>query len=417
MYGLIDCNHFYVSCERVFNPRLEGKPVVVLSGENGCIVTRSPEAKKLGIPMGEAAFKFRELFINCRVIALTSNFSLYADFSSRVMQIIEESFPDIEVYSIDEAFIKLDESVSLQEVQDLRTRILKWTGIPVSIGLAETKTLAKVATDYAKKMNKDQVFKMGAEQVPAILKETPLQDIWGIGRRISASLKRQGLYTAWDFMQMDDAWIRRQLGVVGLRMALELRGTSCLDIQEDVPPKKSILCSRSFTQPITEFEELAEAASSFIARVAEKLREQDSVASFVEVFIQSNPFKEETFYGNHILIRLPELSSYTPLLIHYVKEGLKQIYKPHILYKKVGVMVGGIEQAAHYQRTLFETDPAMKSKQEAVMQIMDQLNRSRRSQKTLFLAAEGVEGPWTYKESTTSRFTSQWDELLKVKAC
>ncbi len=416
MYGLIDCNHFYVSCERVFNPRLEGKPVVVVSGEGGCIVARSPEAKKLGIPMGEPAFKLRDLFVNCRVFALTCNFSLYSDLSARVMRIIEDAFPDIEFYSIDEAFVRIDETVSMQEMSDLRTRILKWVGIPVSIGMAATKTLAKVATDHAKKMKGMQVFKMSAADTPAILKETPLQDIWGIGSRISATLRRQGLYTAWDFIQMDDQWIRKQLGVIGLRMALELRGTSCLHLQEDVPPKKSILCSRSFTDPLIEYEHVVEAACSFIARVGEKLRSQESVASFVEVFIHSSPFREETYYSNQIHLRLSEPTAYTPLLMHYVKEGLKQIFRPGILYKKVGVMVGGIEPAANYQRTLFGIDPAIKARQEAVMNLMDTLNRSRRSQKTLFLASEGVEGSYTYKASTTSRFTSQWDELLKVKA-
>jgi DNA polymerase V len=414
LYGLIDCNHFYVSCERVFNPLLEGRPVVVLTGANGCVVARSPEAKKVGVPMGAPAFQCRDLFASQRVIALECNFSLYSDLSSRVMQVIDEAFPDNEVYSIDEAFIHVeDEKEIFNQAVMLRKRILQWTGIPVSIGLASTKTLAKVATEHSKKMTGVQVFRM--DDPTPILKETDLKDIWGIGRGFNDTLRRQGIYTAWDLIQMDDPWIRKQLGVVGLRIAMELRGIPCFEIQEELPNKKSIICSRSFTNPLATFEDVAEAASCFVARAAVKLRNQDSVAGFVEVSISTNRFDEENYYANRLLIKIPELTAYTPLLIHYVKEGLRKIYRPDMLYKKVGVMLGDIQPAAHYQYTLFQTNPLIQAKQNAVMKIMDQLNHSC-SHKTLFLGAEGVKGPLTHRTGTTSNYTSQWHELLVVKA-
>ncbi len=356
LFALVDCNNFYVSCERVFNPLLCNKPVVVLSNNDGCAVARSNEAKALGIPMGAPAFQYAALFKKNKVVVLSSNYTLYGQMSHRVMQTLAQFTPDFEIYSIDEAFLQfIDEPGLLPNAQKIKQTVWQWTGIPVSIGIAPTKTLAKVANRYAKKhLPQEGIFMLNDPELQkTILTDFPVEDVWGIGRQISHLLYRNGIRTAWEFACMEDRWIKKNLSVVGLRTAWELRGVSCLSLQEAAPPKKSIVCSRSFGREVFDEADLAEALATYVATAAEKLRAQGSIAAFIEVFLNTNRFKEENYYGNAIHLTLPQATDYTPFLIHYAKHGLHKIYKSGFGYKKIGVLLGGLVSSKALQRDLF----------------------------------------------------------------
>lgn len=414
-FALIDCNNFFVSCERVFNPALLNRPVVVLSNNDGCVVARSKEAKALGIPMGAAAFKYKALFDTQKVIVLSSNFMLYGDLSNRVMEIVKPYAVEMQIYSIDEAFLCLD-AKNIEEVcKKIRKEILQYVGIPVSIGVSTTKTLAKVAGDLAKKAPEGCSFLLTEDEISKTLRTFPVEDIWGIGRQLETFLKSKGINTADEFRKAPDRWLKDQLSIVGLRMALELRGQSCLKIQEEPVPQKSILSSKSFGRPVESFQEVAEALSSYTALAAEKLREQDLLASSVEAFILTNPFASEgTFYANSATIPLLEPSSYTPHLIAHALMALKSIYRPGLFYKKTGVRFQGLVSKTCLQRDLF-TPPADLHKQDTLMRTIDGLN-ARLGYNAIKFAAEGLNPQWKMKkEKSSARFTSSWDELLTIQ--
>lgn len=408
MFGLIDCNSFYASCEEIFNPALRGRPVVILSNNDGCIVARSKRAKELGIPMGEAAFKYKTLFETQKVVVLSSNYALYGDISSRVMQCIEEEVSEMQVYSIDEAFIRVEEEGQAERIRD---KILKWVGVPVSIGVGPTKTLAKVANDLAKKRSESVLYFTDPEVIREHLSNLEAEEVWGIGRRLGARLRALGVQSALEFRELNDAFLRKEFSVVGLRMAHELRGISCIDMDEIEEPKKSILCSRSFTVPITEPEALGEKVATFAARAAEKLRDQGSVAHAMEVFITTSPFNESRYYANRVYITFPEATDFTPALIAFAKEGLKSIYKPGYLYKKAGVLLANLSSGRLIQCDLFDQTPDT-SRKNKLMRLMDKLNRTPGGDK-LFFAAQGTT-PYTHRENTTPKYTSSWDDILKV---
>lgn len=422
-FALIDCNNFYVSCERVFNPKLIDKPVVVLSNNDGCVVARSKEAKSLGIPMGAPAFKYAPLFDTQKVVVLSSNYTLYGDLSARVMQLLKPYAIDMQIYSIDEAFLILDARNLEETCAKIRADILRGAGIPVSIGVSTTKTLAKVAGKMAKSLPQGYKLLLKEQEITDALNALPVGDVWGIGRRLDAFLKGKGIQTALQFRNQPDRWLKDQMSIVGLRMALELRGESCLKITEEPVPQKSIMSSKSFGKPIEAYEEVAEALSNYVATASEKLREQELVASCVEVFLLTNPFASEGgYYANQGLIALPEPTAYTPTLISYAKKILQSIFRPHLKYKKTGVRFSGLVPYASYQQDLFAPH-VNKDKQDLLMKTIDHLNE-RLGYKALKFAAEGVEAPdwlqggkeWRMKRTSCSqRFTSSWDELLTIR--
>jgi DNA polymerase V len=418
LFALVDCNNFYVSCERVFNPRLWNKPVVILSNNDGCIVARSNEAKALGIPMGAPAFKYATLFQTNRIFVFSSNYALYGEMSQRIMQMLSQYTDEFEIYSIDEAFLLVDNPCQKIFVNNIRSSVLQATGIPVSIGVAPTKTLAKAANNFAKKHRKQEGFFIVNDDSTRIelLKDMPVEDIWGIGWRISKTLHTHGIHTAWDLVNTADIWIRKNLSVVGLRTVWELRGISCLSQQEAPSPKKSIVSSRSFGMEVKEEAHLAEAVANHAATAAEKLRDQRSAASFLEVSITTNRFKEDSAYSNSIHITFPQPTDYTPLLIHYAKTGLSKIYKSGYSYKKASVLLGGIVSSHSLQQDLFtqQIKPSLE-KQQKLMQILDRTN-SKYGKDALKLAAQGIAKPRQMKRHMSSqRFTTCWNEILLIR--
>lgn len=411
-FALVDCNNFYVSCERVFNPGLENLPVVVLSNNDGCVIARSNEAKAVGIAMGEPFFKVRELIRRENIAVLSSNYALYGDMSRRVMQILTDFAPAVYPYSIDEAFLDIAVSDPAAFARNLRNTILQWVGIPVSIGIATTKTLAKAANTLAKKG--DGVFTLTDPE--PVLRQFPVGKIWGIGSRLTARLQAKGILTAWDLSKADDNWVRRETSVVGLRTVLELRGISCLPLDEAPPAKQSVVTSKSFGRPVSCFGEMTEAIAVYMSRAAEKIRNQGSLASYLSVFVVPKPL-----YGGparsacHFDIDLPEPTSYTPLLVHFAKEALQRLWRPGQTYQKAGVMLAGLIPEAQFQKDLFTCYPVPSEKQTALMQVMDSLNRQY-GRKTLKVASEGRGQSWQMKQERRSpRYTTKWSEIPKIQ--
>ena len=410
MIGLIDCNSFYASCEEIFNPSLRNRPVVVLSNNDGCIVARSKKAKAIGIPMGAPAFKYKTLFETQKVVCLSSNYALYGDISNRVMQCIEEEVSDMQIYSIDEAFVRIDD---INQPFKIKKKVMKWVGIPVSIGIGPTKTLAKVANDLAKKKGDGILFFTDPEFIRETLSNLEVEEVWGIGRRLGERLRSLGVRTALEFRELNDEYLRKEFTVVGLRMAHELRGISCMDMDEVQEPKKSILCSRSFTTPIADLDALGERVAAYAARAAEKLRDQESVAHGMEVFVRTNPFNDTPYYANRIYMNFPEATDYTPTLISWAKEGLKSIYREGYLYKKAGIMLSNLSSKHLIQRDFFD-QTTQSPKKNKLMRLMDKMNQTPGGDK-LFFAAQGTI-PYTHRDNITPRYTSSWKDLLKVKS-
>ncbi|NGX61344.1 MAG: DNA polymerase IV 1 [Chlamydiae bacterium] len=416
--ALVDCNNFYVSCERIFQPKLIGKPVVVLSNNDGCIIARSQEAKRLGIPMGAPLFQWAEFLRIHDVGVLSSNFALYGDFSSRVMEILASSTPEIEIYSIDEAFLCLKGIANPADYcRKVREKILKWTGIPVSIGIAPTKTLAKVANHRAKRdPSLEGVYAPTLKEISSHLETLPVEEIWGIGRRLTACLEKWGIRTAAQFRNQPEEWVRKSLSVVSMRTLLELRGISCLPIEEVPPQKKSTMTSRSFSIPILAKEDLEEAVASFAARGAEKLRKEGLCASWIQVFIMTSPFqKEEAFYRNQALLTFPEPTSYTPKILSTAKKALQSIFRHGYAYKKAGVLLGDLVPETSYQQDLFSPqNPHQKKREKALMHILDR-SEARFGYRALQFAAEGITPAWKRPNSSRSPcFTTRWPDLLTI---
>lgn len=403
--ALVDCNNFFVSCERVFDPSLIGRPVVVLSSNDGCIIARSNEAKALGIPMGAPLFEWADLMERHKVHVCSSNFPLYGDLSHRVMRILTHFNPDIEIYSVDEAFLAMD---GVADPQVIRDKVLQWTGIPVSIGVAPTKTLAKVATKKAKK-RPNGVFTPTLDELSTILETLPVSDIWGIGRRLTRFLAKKGIFTAAQLRDQEDIWLKKNLSITGLRTAWELRGQPSLPFDEEPPAKQSIMTSRSFGRPLLAHEELAEALSAFATRGAEKLREEERLANWLQIFVIT---KEEG--SAYAFTTLPEPTSYTPTLISYAKQALQTLYKPGLTYKKAGILLGDLVPETCYQRGLFmqNRDTAQERK---AMDLLDHANE-KFGYDILHFAAVGVTHGWKRKSELKSpSYTTNWNDLLTIR--
>ena len=418
---LVDCNNFYVSCERVFDPSLEGKPVMVLSNNDGCVVARSDEVKILGIPMGAPVFKYRSLIERHGIQVFSSNYTLYGDMSHRVMAVLSHFTPDMEIYSIDEAFLSFHTG-DLEKLEGLARRIRrtvwKWTGIPVSIGIGQTKTLAKVANHMAKSSPEHGgVFSLeDISLVDACLKLLPAGKVWGVGKRHEKTLRCHGIYTAYQLKKAPDSWIRRHLSVTGLRTAWELRGISCIPLEEAPPPKKGITCSRTFERWVETEEELREAVSLHTTRAAEKLRKSRLLAACVQVFLTTSPYQEGPRYANALTCRLPAPTAYTPTLIAAACRGLERIFKSGYRYKKAGVLLMGLTRAGRRQASLFyQQNREELVRQDQLMEAVDGIN-TRYGKETLRFASSGVTRGWQSRPSHRSpRYTTCWSELPQVR--
>lgn len=419
VFALVDCNSFYVSCERVFNPAARNKPTVVLSNNDGCAISRSNEAKKIGIAMGAPIFKCQELVKTHGVEVFSANFVLYGDMSNRVMSVLAQFTPHLEVYSIDEAFLSLQgfEHIGLEHYgRQMRSRVYQQTGIPVSIGVAPTKTLAKVANHYAKDHPETNgVFcLMEEERIDHYLSQTPVGEIWGIGKEKAIFLERSGIVNALQLKNAPDEWIKKYLTIVTLRTVWELRGIACLSLEEVQPSKKAIATTRTFGYEVSALSEMDEAVAAYASRSAEKMRRQKSLAGLLHVYVETNPFKNTPYYRNAASMSLSPPTADTPRLIAAAKQLLRRIYREGLRYKSCGVFLMNLSPQAQEQEYLFD-EKYQGSSRQRLMDVMDQYNRQSNSGK-LFMAAEGLGKPWFMKQAHKSkRFTTRWEELLEIK--
>jgi DNA polymerase V len=417
--ALIDCNNFYVSCERVFDPSLEGKPVAVLSNNDGCMVSRSAEVKALGIPMGAPAFKYEALIAKHGGTLLSSNYALYGDMSMRVMQTLEQFSPEIEVYSIDEAFMSLNgfPTVDLEAYATrIRETVKRWTGSPVSVGIASSKTLAKVANHWAKRVPgfKGVLSLLDEERLEKALKLTPVSKVWGIGRQYDKFLRQCGIENAWQLRNADEKFIDHYLTSVGHKTVLELQGYHAISLEEAPQDKKSILVSRSFGKQVDSLEELKEAVSSHVSTAAQKLRQQNSLAARMMVFLSTNRFKEGPQYSNSKQMVLSPPTAYTPELIKRALELLEEVHLPGFEYKKAGVLFSELVSSDDVPLSFLETN-YLDDKRKVLMDTMDKLNRKNRRD-TLFVASCGTKQKWQMRRARLSpAYTTRWSDLPRAK--
>ncbi len=412
---LVDCNNFYASCERVFVPRLRDKPVAVLSNNDGCIIARSDEVKALGIPMGAPYFKHRATLEAAGVRIFSANFELYGDLSRRVMQTLETFSDTIEVYSIDEAFLHVPAQDDLTAFgAAIHERVARWTGIPVRVGIASTKTLAKAASELAKRA-KRPAFVLDDTNRKA-LGEVPVEDVWGIGRRWGARLRRNGVKTALDLCALPDQKARRYLNVIGLRTVYELRGTPCFPLEHRPATRKSVLHSRSFGEAVTDRATMREVLTAFVSRAAMKLRRYQLAAHVLQVFLLTGPYHKPNARKDAATINLPQATSYTPWLLEAANAGLQKAWRPGSRYTKAGVMLYGLVPETPAQGHLFRpADP----KHSALMQTIDAINRRAGHEAVVFAATRPQQeaAAWSMRCALRSpRYTTRWDELLTVYA-
>ncbi len=416
IFALADGNNFYVSCERVFAPALERRPVLVMSNNDGCVVARSNEVKSLGIPMGTPIFKVRPLIERHGVVCLSSNYTLYGDMSRRVMETLGGFTPDMEIYSIDEAFLDLTRLAHLDltaYARQIRDTVRQWTGIPVSIGLARTKTLAKLANHLAKKTAAAAgvLNLVDAPDLTDILAGAPVEKIWGIGPRLQKKLNQAGITTAAQLRDVDDSWMRAKFGVTGLRTVWELRGRSCLSL-EDAAPNKNIACSKSFGRPVETLDDLSEAVAAYTSRAAEKLRRQNLAAGVITVFVMTNLFRGPR-YVNYRTRELPVAGNDTSELIAYAKNILRSIFRRGYHYKKAGVLLDQLVPEDRIQGSLFDDIPD-RQRRRKLMAVMDAVN-GRMSPGTLFPAACGLKRPWsTQFQQRSPAYTTSWRDLPRA---
>jgi DNA polymerase V len=419
IFALVDCNNFYASCERVFNPKLNSQPIVVLSNNDGCVVARSNEAKALGIRMGVPEFQIRPLLRAHHVQVFSSNYTLYGDMSQRVMETLEQFSPDLEIYSIDEAFLSLSgfASRNLNEYgRTIRATVKQWTGIPVSVGIAETKTLAKIANRVAKRTpDTSGVFDLFAcLDRDALLSSVAVEDVWGIGPNHARVLNQHGITTALQLREIDDTWIRKRMGVVRLRLVMELRGVSCLDLEQCPPTKQSLTCSRAFGTRIHTLAEMEEAVSVYTSRVAEKLRRGRLAATVLTVCLTTNEFKEGAQYSNALTLKLPIVTDSTSELIGCALQGIRVIYRDGYLYKRAGVILTGLVPVSQTQTDLFDTHDRKKSKR--LTTALDAVN-DRWGAGTLQYASSGITKAWkTQFHRRSPAYTTDWGGLPVVNA-
>jgi DNA polymerase V len=418
MYALIDCNSFYASCEKVFRPDLTYRPVVVLSNNDGCVIARSAEAKQLGIAMGEPYFKRKDFFRKNRVHVFSANFTLYGDLSERVMQVLTTFSPEIEVYSIDESFLGLH-GLPADDVlgQSIKQAVGQQTGIPVSVGIAPTKTLAKLANHVAKK-NKAYAgccTLNTMQEVDKVCGPLPVEEIWGIGRRYANMLARNGVYTIADFKALPEKWVYQKMTVVGMRTYRELHGISCMTLEEATPAKKAICTSRSFGKALSSLSDLEEALATFGANASRKLRKQNSCTSLLSVFLETNPFKDELpQYRNSQAIRLPCPTDSSLVINQYARYVLKHIYRKGYQYKKTGILLMDFSPRNEQQLGLFATFSQPRHRH--LMDTCDKLTQ-KYGLDILKTAREGTKKSFKMRQNNLSKcYTTRIKDLLEVKA-
>ncbi|MCW5589498.1 MAG: Y-family DNA polymerase [Legionellales bacterium] len=426
LFALIDCNNFFVSCERVFQPELRQRPVIVLSSNDGCVISRSNEAKALGIKMGVPYFKIQALCKQHKVKIRSSNFGLYGDLSQRIIQVIHSFEPRIEQYSIDEVFVELTGTTLINVnayLHHLVASIEKQVGIPVSLGVGQTKTLAKIAVFQAKKQLHQPVCVLGEDlSLFQALNHTPLSEVWGIGKRWSEKLTRQGISTAYELSQINPQQARQQFNIILANTIQELRGISCLDLDSVSSPRRNIISSRSFGKTQTDFFSIAEALSNYGARACEKLRAQRSLTKNIQVFLNTNRFaKNIPYYSRAAQVTLPQYTNDTATIVYYAKKGLSTIFKNGLAYQKAGIMLCDlISENTPIQYELFSTEDHLDKKnidtRQRAQKTLDAINQ-RFGQDVLYLACQKLQhdNSWRVKkENCSPSFTTRWNELLVI---
>ena len=414
--ALVDCNSFYVSCERLFNPKIRRKPVVVLSNNDGCIISRSNEAKALGIKMGEPYFKAKEIIVKNKVEVFSSNYSLYGDLSRRVMRTLKRFNSDIEVYSIDEAFMDLsnfpDNEVE-KVAQEIRATVLQWTGIPTSIGIAKTKTLSKVANHIAKKKQSGITNFIGVENIDPLLEKVDINDVWGVGRQLTKFYHKNGIYNAKQLKNKSNTWIKKSSNVLGSRTAMELRGVSCIDLEKTKSKRKSCVVSRSFGQRIEKYQELKEAVAGYCLNASEKIRSESLVAKSITVFIRTSPFQSRFgYYSNSKTIDFPIGTNDSIEIVKTALIALESIFKNGYRYQKAGVLLSGLSEATN-NKNLFSSE-----KDEKINSLMKSIDNTnyRYGRSTLSLASAGVQKKWNMRRQYSSKIdTADFFALPRIK--
>jgi len=422
MFALVDVNSFYASCEAVFRPDLKGRAVVVLSNNDGCVIARSAEAKALGIKMGEPFFKQTEMFRRFGVVCFSSNYELYADMSNRVMTTLEEMSPRVEIYSIDEAFCDLTGVRNCRDLtefgKEIRATVLKRTHLTVGVGIAQTKTLAKLANHAAKQWQRQTggvVDLSNVERQRKLMALLPVDEVWGVGRRISKKLEAMGIKTVLQLADTDIRFIRKHFNVVLERTVRELRGEPCLELEEFAPAKQEIVCSRSFGGRITDYDEMRQAICSYASRAAEKLRGEHQYCRFISAFVKTSPFAlNEPYYGNSASVKLLTPTQDSRDIIDAATRSLDAIWRDGHRYQKAGVMLGDFFSQGVAQLNLFD-DNSPRHNSSALMEVLDHLN-AREGRGTLYFAGQGIQQQWQMKrEMLSPRYTTRYSDLLKVK--
>ncbi len=416
MFALVDCNNFYVSCERVFNPKLENKPVVVLSNNDGCIIARSEEAKKLGLKMAEPAFKKIRFLEKNGVFVFSSNYTLYGDMSQRVAETLSQFAPEVEIYSIDEAFMNLSgmqEDLKVQ-AEKISQTVKRNTGIPISIGIGPTKTLAKIANKAAKQTGGIFIIKNERHR-DSVIRNTPVEEVWGIGQQYSKLMQRNNVKTAYDFTLLDDNWLKAKMKVIGLRIKKELLGESCIPLEQIIPAKKAIATTRAFGKKTSELKYIREAVSTYAVRCAEKLRKQHSLANLITVFIHTDPFNpNEIQYNKSKTIALPIATNGNSELVKYALFCLQEIFETNYKYKKAGVIVDGLQSEQAFQSDMFDNED--RNKYRKLLATMDKLN-SEFGRDKVKLAVQGDGKEWKLRqEKLSKKYTTDWNDIIEVKA-
>lgn len=420
MYALVDCNNFFVSCERAFQPELEGRPVVVLSNNDGCVVARSNESKAMGIKMGTPFFKVKYLVDQGKLVVRSSNYTLYGDLSARVMSLLSEVAPKLEVYSIDEAFMNMD-GVRDEDLpgicRDLIRRIRRWTGIPVSIGIASTKTLSKVANHFAKKYKgyRGVCVIDTDEKMRKALSLTPIDDVWGVGWRGAPKLEATGIKTALDFVQRPVSWVRDRMGVIGVRTWSELQGIRMVE-EEKIEKRKSICTSRSFANNISDIDELVLRVSDFAGKCAEKLRKEGTAAGTVGIFLYTNRFREDLDqYYPTATVNLDVPANSASEIIRAALKALRYVYKPGYEYKKAGVVVTDIVDSDSIQQVLFGFDGQARERNDKISEVMDKVNTSGENLLRLGTQRPGHYADGIRREFRSGLYTTSWADLIEVR--
>ncbi len=412
--ALVDCNSFYVSCERLFNPKIQKKAVVVLSNNDGCVISRSREAKDLGIKMGEPYFKVKELVKKNKVEVYSSNYALYGDISRRVMKVLKTFSPKVEIYSIDEAFIDLsfiDEKGVEDYGREIRSRVLKWTGIPTSVGIASTKTLSKVANHIAKKEKAGVIYLN--TNIDEKLKKFPIEDVWGVGKQLSKFYHKNNISNAYDLKNVSNTWVKKGTNVLGAKTAMELRGIPCIDLQIDQEKRKNCCVSRSFGRKVKDLNELEESVITHCLNAAEKIRADDQIAKTITVFIRTSPFdKNRRYYSNSKTIDLAIPTSNSIELIKNAVKALTDIYKYGYAYQKAGVILSGLKDANQNDQNLLT--PLLENKSKKLMKAIDYTN-TKYGRYAISIAQAGLSKGWKMRREHSSKIdTASFDSLPKI---